>query len=121
MASFLEGQLRNAIAKGFKGKLRVGTLTRMIPGGLDEYGDIIPATPQNFRVEGFVDTYSDFYRAQAGIPQNDVKIVLIAGNSATEPKKEDEISFAGYPTYQVREIKTDPAFATWELQSFSVE
>lgn len=120
MASFLEGQLRNAIAKGFRGKLRVGTLTRMIPGSVDEYGDPV-STPTEFRVEGFVDTYSDFYRAQAGIPQNDVKIVLIAGNSATEPKKEDEISFAGYPTYQVREIKTDPAFATWELQSFSVE
>lgn len=119
MASFLEGQLRNAIANGFKGKLLVGTLTRMVRGGVDEYGDPI-STPNEFRVEGFVDQYSDAYKAQAGIPAQDVKIILIAGNSATQPQKEDNISFAGYPTYQVREVKTDPAKATWELQSFGI-
>lgn len=119
MASFLEGQLRNAIAKGFKNKLLVGTLTRMVRNGVDPYGDPI-STPQTFRVEGFVDDYSDFYKAQAGIAHTDVKVILIAGNSATQPQKEDNISFAGYPTYQVREVKTDPAKATWELQSFGI-
>lgn len=115
MASFLEGQLRNAIAKGFKGKLLVGTLTRMVRGGVDEYGDPI-STPQTFRVEGFVDTYSDFYIQQAGLPETTVKIVLISGNSQVSPLKEDYINFRG-ETFQVNKVSTDPALATFECEA----
>jgi hypothetical protein len=119
MASFLESQLRNAIAKGFKGRLLTGTLTRIINGGVDEYGDP-STTTQTFRVEGFVDAYSDAYRAQAGIPETDSKITLIAGNSAVEPIKLDRIQFTNWPLFEVRVVKTDPAKATFECQSYEV-
>lgn len=120
MASFLESQLRNAIAKGFKGKLPVGTLTRMVSTGVDENNDPVQ-TPVEFRVQGFVDDYSAFYRASAGIPDGDSKVTLIAGNSATEPLKMDNIQFPNWPLFQVREVRTDPAKATFECQSFEVE
>ena len=86
MVSFLENKLRNAIAAGFKGKLLIGSIKRTVSSSVDEYGDPIPGTPEVFRVEGFVDNYSDIYRAQAGIPETDSKVVIILGNSGTEPK-----------------------------------
>lgn len=118
MASFLESQLRNAIAKGFKGKLLVGTLTRMVSTGVDENNDPVQ-TPVVYRVEGFVDDYSAFYRANAGIPENSVKVILIAGNCETEPEKNDFIQFPRYPRYQIRKIMGDPATAHWECESFA--
>ena len=118
MASFLEGQLRNALAKGFKGKLLVGTLSRATSTTNDVYGDPIEGTPVTFRVEGFCDAYNDVYRNQAGIPETDSKVTLILGNCQTEPIKDDLISFPNWPQFKVRKVKIDPVRATAECQSF---
>lgn len=120
MASFLESQLRDQLARGFKGHMLVGTLTRATASSQDEYGDPIPGTPESFVVEGFIDAYSDVYRAQAGIPETDSKVTLILGNSETEPVKDDLISFPNWPSFKVRKVKIDPAKATAECQSFKV-
>lgn len=124
MVSFLDPNsnsgLRKQLAKGFKGRLLVGVLTRKINGDVDERG--IPTTvSQTYRVEGFVDNYSAYYRRNAGIPDNDVNIVLIAGNCDTDPIKDDRIKFANFPEYQIRVVETDPALAHYECQSFSVK
>lgn len=111
--------IRSQIAKGFKGKLFVGVLTRKVNGVPNDHG-IPSVVTEKYRVEGFVDGYSAFYRNQAGIPENDVKIILIAGNSDIEPVKNDTIKFPRYPAYQVRAIDIDPAYATFECQSFKV-
>lgn len=120
MASFLENLLRDELAKGFKGKLLSGIISRSSSSSTNEYGYTVGGVTTNYICEGFVENYSDFYRLQAGISENDVKVILIAGNTQIEPKKDDLISFSGYPSYKVREIKTDPAKATYECQSFSV-
>jgi len=120
MVSFLESQLRNAIAAGFKGKLLTGSLTRAVSSGLDEYGDTITGAPQTFRVEGFVDEWTSLYKVQAGIPEDDSKVVLILGNCETTPIKDDKITFSGFPTFQVRKVKIDPAKASAECQSYKV-
>lgn len=122
MVSFLEGQLRNAIAKGFNGKLLTGNLSR--PGaatGVDEYGDPIYTVPFEIPVQGFVDEYNDAYRATAGIPETDSKVCLIAGLMSTDPQKDDKLKFPGFPLFQIRKIKTDPAIAMWECQSYKVD
>lgn len=122
MVSFLEGQLRNAIAKGFNGKLLTGTLSR--PGaatGVDEYGDPIYTVPFEIPVQGFVDEYNDAYRATAGIPETDSKVCLIAGLMSTDPQKDDKVKFPGFPLFQIRKVKTDPAIAMWECQSYKVD
>lgn len=118
MASFLESQLRNAIAKGFKGRLLVGTLSRVVNGDVDEYGDPVE-TFVEYRMEGFEDEYSDFYRASVGIPETTVKLVFIAGNSATVPQKNDRVVFRT-GKYKIDAVKTDPALATYECQSTRV-
>ena len=121
MASQLEGKLRKTVAKGFKGKLLSGTLTRPASATVDEYGDPVETTPASLAVEGIVDNYSDAYRVAAGIPETDVKIVLILGNSETEPRKDDTVTFATFGTYKIRgPIKIDPARASAECQSFKV-
>lgn len=122
MVSFLDqSQLRAKIAKGFKGKLLDGTLTRNAGTTTDEYGDPVSGTPQTFKVHGCVDSYSVFYRSQAGIPEDDFKIILIAGLCETAPLKEDNIEFPNYPKFQVRVVDTDAALAHYECQSFEVK
>ena len=122
MVSFLDpSQLRAKIAKGFKGKLLDGVLTRTVSAGTNEYGDPIPGVVQSFKVHGCVDSYSVFYRATAGIAEGDFKIILIAGLCETAPRKEDNIEFPNYPKFQVRVVDTDAALAHYECQSFEVK
>lgn len=71
-------------------------------------------------MEGFVDTYSAFYKAQAGIPETDVRILIIGGSLSTTPKRNDEIKFRD-KWYKAREVNTDPALAAWEIQAFEIE
>lgn len=121
MMGLLDGQIRSAIWKGFKGKLLKGTLTRTVPSvAVNEYGDPISTTPQTFTLEGFVENFSAYYRAQAGIPDTDVKLLVFAESVSTEPTKDDVISFRG-TRYQVRRIlEIDPALATYQLQGYKI-
>lgn len=117
--ALLDGQIRNAIAAGFKGRLLKGALTRTVPGGgLDEHGDPVAPTTLTYPCEGFVESFSAFYRAQAGIPDTDVKILLIAGLIDTVPTKDDRVTFRG-TTYQIRRVlDIDPAQASYTLQGY---
>lgn len=112
--------LRSQLAKGFKGKLLVGVLTRTENGVPDDNG--VPSTTEaKYRVEGFVDHYTAFYRKSAGIPEHDVNVVLISGNCDVNPIKGDKVKFPNYKKYQVRDLKSDPALAVFECQSFEVK
>lgn len=123
MVSFLDplsnSGLRSKLARGFKGRLLVGVLTRSNNGDVDDHGIPITTT-STYRVEGFVDNYSAFYRKSAGIPENDVNVVLIAGNCDVDPIKDDRVKFANFPQYQIRQVETDPAIAHFQCQSFAV-
>lgn len=117
--ALLDGQIRNAIAAGFKGRLLKGTLTRTIPSTeTDDYGDPVGTTTTAYPCEGFVESFSAYYRAQAGIPDTDVKILLIAGLINTVPTKDDRVTFRG-TTYQIRKTAdVDPAGASYTLQGY---
>lgn len=117
----LEGQIRDAIAAGFAGRLLSGTLTRTTPGGgLDEYGDPVEPTTTQYPCQGFVENFTAYYRAQAGIPDTDVEILLIGGLIDVEPKKDDKVTFRGV-TYQIRRILgIDPARASYQLQGYEL-
>ncbi len=117
--ALLDGQIRAAIAAGFSGRLLKGTLTRSVPGGgLDEHGDPVASTTVTYQTEGFVDTFSAFYRSQAGIPDTDVRITLIGGLTGAVPTKDDRVTFRG-TTYQIRRVlDIDPAEASYTLQGY---
>jgi len=119
MSSFLQNQLRNQLAAGFKNKLLSGILTRSQATTLDSYGDPVSSTSETFKVEGFPSQYEEYFRAKFGIPDTDLKIVLIAGNCETRPNKDDVISFRE-KTYRLRSVKVDPAEATYVCQAYEI-
>jgi hypothetical protein len=122
MAGLLDGVIAKAIFKGFKGKLSKGELRRAIPSaGLDEYGDPNAETPAYFSVEGFSDEYSEFYKAQAGIPETDLKVAIFGQSikPSTIPAKDDKVTFKGQ-WYQLKQVGVDPADALYECQAFRI-
>ena len=122
MSTLLKGKIRKAIAKGFKGKLLKGTLTRRNSSTVDpNTGFPTNTTPQSFTVEGFHDNYNETFRVGAGIPETDSQIILIAGNCQIEPKKDDKIIFPNYPSFQIRKIKTDPDKAHFDCQVYEIK
>lgn len=121
MVSPLEGALAKAIYKGFKGRLLKGVLTRTTPGGtLDALGDPTSVTPATFAFEGFVENFTAFYRANAGIPDGDVSILIIAQSIKTVPNQEDRVTLRGV-TYQLRKlVENDPANAAYRWAGYEV-
>lgn len=121
MAGLLTGKLAKAVFKGFKGKLLTGTLRHDVPGTtLDSNGDPTSTTRTVFSVEGFTDEYSAFYRAQAGIPETDLKVNIFSESSpGLTPTKDDRVTFLGV-WYRLRKVKVDPAGALFECQAFEI-
>lgn len=121
MVSPLLNLVRREINKGFQGQLLPGTLRRKVPGStVDSFGDVTSSTFTTHTFNGMVDTYSAFYRAQAGIPDTDVKILIIAGSLDVEPQKDDQVKVRD-TWYQLRDKETDPAIAAWTCQAFEIE
>lgn len=115
----LDGQIKNAIASGFRGKLLTATIRKETVTSRDANGDPV-TTATNYAAQGARSDYSAFYKKQAGIPDDDVQIILIAGLCDAVPERGDQVKISG-AWYQVRRVKIDPASASYELQSFSIE
>jgi hypothetical protein len=123
MPGILEGQMANAIYAGFKGKLLTGTLVRHSPSDLelDLFGDPVSLTGTSFSCEGFVEKFSEYYRAVTGVPDTDVKVMIFAKSISTEPTTDDIVVFRDIQ-YQIRKIlEIDPAIATYTLQCFEIK
>jgi hypothetical protein len=120
--ALLTGDLAKAIYSGFKGKLLTGELRRETPSAaVDEYGDPLAPTISYTAIEGFTSSYSEFFRAQAGIPDTDLKVQIFAQSAPSlVPNKDDKVLFLNQ-WYQVRKVKKDPATALWTCQSFAIE
>lgn len=120
MVSQLLNQVRKQIGAGFKGQLLPGTLRRYTPGTVvDAAGDVTSETPSSHTFEGIVDTYSAFYRAQAGIPDTDVKVLIIGDSLDVTPQKDDQVKIRD-KWYQLRSVDTDPALAQYTCQAFEI-
>ncbi|TGU44637.1 hypothetical protein EN788_22230 [Mesorhizobium sp. M2D.F.Ca.ET.145.01.1.1] len=118
MTSFLAGSLANAIAAGFNGKLLSGTLRKVTTTGRASNGDPVTSTA-DYAVQGLQDNYSAFFRANAGIPDDDLQILLIARLCGAAPAIGDRINING-GWFQVRKVGFDPAGATFDCQCFSI-
>lgn len=125
MAGLLSGQIADAIFKGFKGKLLKGTLRRRVVDqsvGLDDRGDPIAVEPTDYTCEGFVDEYSEFFRAQTGVPDTDSKVCIFAKSlpAGVRPIKDDLVQFNSQ-WWHLKTVGTDPATALWECRGSKVQ
>lgn len=118
--AILDGSIRKAIGKAFKSQLLTGTLSRATQGWFNEYGDPVPGAPETYAVEGFISQYDEAYRATAGIPLTDSKVVLILENSGIQPEKDDVVTFPGWNPFKLRNVKIDPDKASAVCQAFEV-
>ena len=121
----LDGQIASAIYAGFKNKLLKGTLRRrtaIVTMGLDELGDAVRTESTDYACQGFVDEYSEFFRATAGIPDTDLKVCVFAKSlpSGVRPLKDDLVKF-GSVWYQLKIVNTDPATALWECRASKIQ
>lgn len=124
--SLLEGDLAKAIYDGFKDKLLSGEVRRKrlpISGALDAHGDPVELESQTWQIQGFIDNYSRFTRAQAGIPDSTLKVCVFAQSAPDwTPRKDDWVrlgtqwtQLAGGP------LEIDPAGAMWTLDGIASE
>lgn len=123
MAFPLEAQIKKQVAAAFRGKLIRGTIRRAGDASLDEFGDPVPGAHETFAFEGIRESYSALYRAQAGIPAEDVKFLVLLGSvrPATVPRQGDHIRFTNTPWHMIREIpEIDPAGATSACRAYAV-
>ncbi len=125
--SLLVSDLANKVYAAFKGRLLTGLIRQVsvpVSGGLDAHGDPIDSTATFTACQGFFDEYDDAYKMRAGIPHTDLKVCIFAQSiPGIVPGKDDKIMLRGRDGdvwYQVRKVKTDPAFALWETQSFTI-
>ena len=126
----LTGEIANAIYDGFKGLLLSGVIRKVTVGAsaaLDENNDPQDTAPTLIPLEGFADEFSAFTKANAGIPDTDLKVNIFASSMpGTTPEKDDLVRLDDEDNntsqwYQIRKVGTDPATALWVCQSFEVE
>lgn len=129
----LDGDLARAIHQGFRGRLLGGVIRRdAAPENvtLDAYGDPETTAPVVIPIEGFDEAYSAFSRAQAGIPDTDVRVNILGYPLGDfRPSEGDLIRLdrkdaSGNTTsrwFQVRRSSVDSAGALWTCQSFETE
>jgi len=120
MVSPLLTLVAQQIAAGFNGVLLPGTLRRTTPGTtVDSYGDPTSTTVTTYECQGIVDTYDKKYRVQAGIPDTDVKLLLIAGLVEVAPIIGDQVKFRDQ-WYRTVSVRLDPAHASYEMQASAI-
>lgn len=126
MVSLLESRLKKSLASAFKGRLTRGTLRRVASTTVDAAGDLVPGAASSFTFEGIRESFDARYRAQAGIPENDVQILILLGSikPATTPRQEDQI-FLSTPWskwHKIRQVlSVDPAGASGSYQCYEIE
>jgi hypothetical protein len=130
VAGLIDSGLDRSIYAAFRGKLLKGVLRRLVTpagGALDGDGDPEAATTQLIKLEGFTEAYSRFSRAQAGIPDTDLKLNIFAGSMrGVRPAIGNQARLdrrGGASTwYQIKgPVDIDPAGVLWVCQSFEIE
>lgn len=89
------------------------TLTRATgSGGWGE--DMASAT--TYTCKAMIEAYSDHLRAVAGIPDTDVRLMIVGTSLSVDPLKGDTVAMGGRIWALIR-VDTDPAQAMWTCQA----
>lgn len=120
MASLLESQIKKLIGQGFKGQLLKGALRRETTTTVDAKGEEGTPVVTTYPFEGIRDTFDRRYATQAGIPETDIKILIIADSISVMPRAGDLIQLRGLWNKVRAVIAVDPAGASYTLQAHEV-
>lgn len=88
-------------------------LTRSAAGG--GWNDA-PGSAQKYACKAMISAYSDHLRAVAGIPDTDVKMMIVGTSIEVDPLKGDTVTVGGRSWSLIR-VDTDPARAMWTCQA----
>jgi hypothetical protein len=92
-----------------------GTLHKPGTPVQDSYGGWTTGAPTNTAVKGIIDTYDELYRIRAGIPDTDVKLLVLQQSVSPGPVQGDTITLRG-ETYLIRSVAQDPSQTIWEMR-----
>lgn len=102
----------------FRGNLLPLTLTKIVDGGTDDYGEPITTT-QAYDGEGVRSNWKASVALAKGYPTNAVMILVMQNGIMPEPTLVDTITIMG-DTYRIIDISKDPVDATWTLAAVKV-
>lgn len=122
----LDGDLSSQIYDGFKGRLLTGEVRRKVrptSGANDAHGDPLEVDEDQWSIEGFIDTFSRFTRARAGIPDSTVKLCVFAQSAPDWTPHKDDLVRVGVQWTKLTggPLDIDPAGALWTLDADRIE
>lgn len=109
----LDGGLQAVFAGAF-GPLFLNGLLHVAETGPDGTG----GTTRTFSdkpVKGMVDSYTSAYRAATGIPETDVRLIVLQHGVDGQPTTDCEVTLRG-ARYRIMAVDQDPAQAAWTLR-----
>lgn len=109
----LDGGLQAVFAGAFGPLFLDGTLHVVSTDSDGEGGTV--RTPRDVPIKGMVDAYSEAYRERAGIPETDVRLIVLQHGVDGEPNVDAEITLRGN-RYRAMSIAQDPAQAAWTIR-----
>lgn len=110
----LDGGLKGVFGTVFGSILPAGTLhiPTNTPDGKGGYTQSYSDTP----IKAMRENYSTSYRQNNGIPDTDVKIIVLQQGVAATPDTDHEITAMGIRYRVIGPVTQDPASASWEIR-----
>lgn len=115
MTSPLAGSLARTIGSAMSSLFLPATLIRDVPQVGGDPADPLPPIPATFNCRGMVEAYSQYFKANGLVEQNDRKVLILAASLSVRPKPNDRVTIAGI-TFTIMDVSTDPAEAVWECK-----
>lgn len=115
MTSPLSGSLAKTVGSAFNSLFLDAVLARDVKQIGSNPIDPSPPVVTTFNCKAIVEAYSDKFRSEGLVEQNDRKVLILATSLATRPLAKDRVTIRGI-TFQVIDVSTDPAEAVWSVQ-----
>lgn len=115
MDDLLTGGIASIVGSALNDLFLSATLIRDVPGTITDVADPPEPTQTTFTCKAIVENYSQRYRVEGLIQENERKVIILATSLAVTPKPGDRITIRGI-TFLIGEVVTDPALATWECR-----
>lgn len=74
------------------------------------------STADTYPCKAVIESYSDHLRGVAGIPDTDVRVLIVGTSIAVDPIKGDVVTL-GSRSFALIRVDTDPARAMWTCQA----